>query len=48
MFITLFPLVCGGLSSIAISPKENLNPSRRKKSKLRSSRQVKSKQKARK
>jgi hypothetical protein len=33
MFISLFPLICGGLSSIAINPKENLNPSSRKKSK---------------
>jgi hypothetical protein len=41
MFISLFPLICGGLSSIAISPKENLNLSSVKKSKRKLRRQVK-------
>jgi hypothetical protein len=47
MFITLFPFVCGGLSSIAINPKENLNPSPQKKSKRKTSRSLKSRQRAR-
>ncbi|MGL5510575.1 MAG: O-antigen ligase domain-containing protein [Microcoleaceae cyanobacterium] len=48
MFISLFPFVCGGLSSIAISPKENLNSSPQKKSKHGLISKLKSKQKLRK